>query len=68
MEYHIFFGGKALWVEWELPSKFTVGARAAMVDPSKFDLEKGLSIARERAIDQLWQMESYKRSFDSLEK
>lgn len=61
-EHHVYFGGKALWVEWELPGGFTVGARAAMVDPTNFELEKGLAIARERAIDNLWQLEAYRES------
>lgn len=61
----MFYEGKALFVEWQLPCGFTIGARAAMVDPSQFDLGKGLEIARERAIDQLWQFESYRRSVDS---
>lgn len=65
MEYHVFFEGKALTVEWQLPGGFTVGARAAIVAPSNFVLETGIRIARERAIDQLWQYESYRRSVES---
>lgn len=55
---HIFFR-KVLVVEYLLPNGFTIQGRAACVDPVNFVLEVGRGIARENAIDKLWQMEGY---------
>jgi hypothetical protein len=55
---HIFWG-KELAVSYKLPSGFTVLGCAACVDPANFDIEKGREIARQKAIDQLWQLEGY---------
>jgi hypothetical protein len=58
-EEYIFFN-KVLVVEYKLPSGFTVQGRAACVDPANFDLEIGRKIARDEAINQMWQLEGYK--------
>lgn len=57
-EEHVFWG-KELLVSYRLPSGFTVTGRAAVVDPSNFDIEKGREIARESAENQMWLLEGY---------
>lgn len=56
---HIFWN-KELVVSYRLPCGFTILGRAACVDPSNFNLNLGRDIARENAIDQLWQLQGYR--------
>lgn len=53
------FWKKEMVVSYRLPCGFTVSGRAAVVDPENFDIEVGRRIARDEAIDQLWQLEGY---------
>lgn len=55
---HVFWG-KELIVSYRLPNGFTIAGRAACVDPTNFDLEKGRAIARKDAERQLWELEGY---------
>lgn len=55
---HIFWH-KELVISFKLSSGFTVLGRAAVVDPSNFIMEKGIKIATDNAIDQLWALEGY---------
>lgn len=63
-EQHIFAEGKEMCVVYILPSGFTVNGRAAMLDPRFFSLEIGQQLCREDAIDQLWQLEAYRKSHE----
>ncbi len=56
---HVFWD-KELLVSYRLKCGFTVTGRAAVVDPSNFDIEKGRSIALNDAVDQLWKLEGYR--------
>lgn len=38
---------------------FVVIGHSACIDPADFDAEMGRKIARDKAIDQLWQLEGY---------
>lgn len=57
---HIFFG-KELNVCYQLPNKFTITGRGAVVDPTRFDLEIGRKVAREDAANQIWKLLGYLR-------
>jgi len=48
-------------VSFMMPDRgnFTVTGRASVVDPANFDINKGREVARQRAADQLWQLEGY---------
>ncbi len=63
-EEHIFYG-KIIVVEYMLqPHGFTIQGRAAVIDPSNFVLEIGRKIAREDAINKLWQLEGYRKQIE----
>jgi hypothetical protein len=57
-EEHLFFG-KALVIEYRLPNGFTIQGRGACVDPANFDIEIGRKVAREQAINKMWELEGY---------
>lgn len=54
------FWDKELVVSYKLESGFTILGRGACVDPANFDLEIGRKVAREDAVNQLWQLEGYR--------
>lgn len=56
---HIFWE-KELVVSYKLPCGFTIIGRAAVVDPSNFDIEIGRKIAKQKIIDQLYLLEGYR--------
>jgi hypothetical protein len=67
VEEHIYFD-KVLVVEYKIkPHGFTVGGRAAVVDPVNFRLEIGREIARENALNKLWELEGYRKQLEMLE-
>jgi len=61
---HIFWNGKETLVSYKLPSGYTVCGRAAMVDPSNFDVEVGRDYCRKDAARQLWQLEGYRKQLE----
>lgn len=60
VEEHLFHGGKSMILSYQLESGFTIDGRAAVVDLNNFDIEIGRQVAREDAINQLWQLEGYR--------
>lgn len=63
-EQHVYFG-KVVVIEYQLqPHGFTIQGRAAVVDPANFVLEIGQKIAREDAINKLWQLEGYRKQIE----
>ena len=60
-EEKVFAGGKEMCIVYTLPSGFTVNGRAAMLDPTHFDLEIGRYHCRRDASRQLWQLEAYRK-------
>lgn len=60
VEEHLFHGGKSMVLSYQLESGFTIDGRAAVVDLANFDIEIGRQVAREDAINQLWQLEGYR--------
>lgn len=60
---HVFWG-KELVVSYRLPSGFTVTGRGACVDPANFDREIGRNVARSQVVDQLWQLEGYRKQLE----
>lgn len=55
---HVFWD-KELVISYKLPNGFTVLGRGACVDPANFNLEIGRQVAREDAMNKLWQLEGY---------
>jgi Phage protein (N4 Gp49/phage Sf6 gene 66) family len=60
VEEHLFHGGKSMILSYQLESGFTIDGRAAVVDLANFDIEIGRAVAKEDAINQLWQLEGYR--------
>lgn len=66
-EQHVYFG-KVVVIEYQLqPHGFSIQGRASVIDPEKFVLETGQRIAREDAINKLWQLEGYRKQIEKYE-
>ncbi len=65
---HVFWGGREMVVSYRLPSGFTVAGRAAMIDPTDFDIEIGRRYCRQDAARQLWQLEGYRKQLELANK
>lgn len=59
VEEHLFHGGKSMILSYKLQNGFVVDGRAAVVDLANFNIEIGRKVAKENAINQLWQLEGY---------
>lgn len=46
-------------VSWKLPSGFVITDQSGCVDPSNYDREIGVSIARIHLENKLWELEGY---------
>lgn len=59
LQQEVTFWGKEVVVSYRLYNGFTILGRGACVDPANFDLEIGRKVAREQAINKLWELEGY---------
>lgn len=57
-EEHVFFN-KVVVIEYRIKNGFTIQGRGAVVNPGNFDLNVGRAVARENAINKMWQLEGY---------
>lgn len=57
----IVWENKEMFVSYKLPSGHTISGRSGVVNPSKFDYQKGYEVAREKAKEMLWAYEAYHR-------
>lgn len=53
------FWGKEVVISYKLRCGFTLLGRGACVDPANFDIEIGRKVARQDAVNQLWELEGY---------
>lgn len=59
--YHFFPGTTLTVCCLILDTGFTVTGESACIDPANFDPETGRRIARNEAINKLWQLEGYRQ-------
>lgn len=59
--YHVFPGTTLTVCCLILDTGFTVTGESACIDPATFDSEVGRGIARDEAINKLWQLEGYRK-------
>ena len=55
---HVFWD-KELVISYKLKNGFTVLGRGVCVDPKNFDIEIGRKVAKEQAMNKLWELEGY---------
>lgn len=49
-------------VAWNLPNGFTISDQSGCIDPSMYDREVGINIARKHLEDKVWELEGYLRT------